>query len=94
MHCLKMVIDLKSIEHETEIDSVIGAEQFDLKPENVRIISNVVVRVFVRKSDHKIQAEGRLKTEAEVDCDRCLEPTKRTLNIEFDLSFVPPEHFP
>lgn len=89
-----MIIDLKSIEHETEIDSVLGAEEIDLKPETVRIVSDVVIKTVVKKSDHKVDAEGRLQTDVEADCDRCLEPTKRTLNIEFHLAFVTPEHFP
>ena len=88
-----MIIDLNSFERERRIDETIPAEAIDLDLPNARIASDVSIQGELTKAAASAELKGRLAGMLEIDCDRCLEPQKRPIEIELDLEFVPEKHF-
>lgn len=88
-----MIIDLNSFERDRRIDETIPAADVDLDLANARIASDVKVQGEIAKAAASTILKGRLSGTLEIDCDRCLEPQKRPVDIELDLEFVPERAF-
>jgi len=84
-----MIIDLNSFEREKAIDETLAAEVVDLELPNARIVSNVGLVGRAIKTSGIVGLIGRLTGTVEIDCDRCLLPLERPIDIEFDLEFAP-----
>lgn len=88
-----MIIDLNSFERERRIDETIPAGEIDLDLPNARVASDVKIDGDLSKSAASTTLKGRLAGTLEIDCDRCLEPQQRPIDIELDLEFVPERSF-
>ena len=88
-----MIIDLNSFERERRIDETIPAGELDLDLSNARIAPDVSFQGELAKTAASTELKGRLSGEMEIDCDRCLEPQQRSIDIELDLEFVPEKDF-
>ncbi|MDI1241209.1 MAG: DUF177 domain-containing protein [bacterium] len=84
-----MNIDLNSFEREKAIDETLQMGGVDLGLANARVGSAIRLDGKAVKSAGVIALTGRLSGSVELDCDRCLEPVERPLDIELDLEFVP-----
>lgn len=83
-----MIVDLNSFGREYEIDTRLASADIDLDEPNARVSSDVDITGRLTKLSHSIGLSGKLATTLEIDCDRCLEPQKVPVNIDFDLEFV------
>lgn len=88
-----MIIDLNSFERERRIDETLPAESIELDLPNARIASDVSLNGELSKSAASTTLKGKLVGTLEIDCDRCLEPQQRPMDIELDLEFVPERVF-
>lgn len=88
-----MIIDLNSFEQGRRIDETISAGEIDLDLPNARIAADVVLKGELIKSAASTVLKGRLSGALEIDCDRCLEPQQRPIDIELELEFVPDSSF-
>ena len=88
-----MIIDLNSFERERRIDEIIPAEEIDLDLSNARVVSDISLKGDLVKASASTELRGRLAGTLEIDCDRCLEPQQRPIDIELDLEFVPETQF-
>lgn len=84
-----MNIDLNSFESEKAIDETLAAEVLDLDLPNARIVLNVRLMCRAIKTAGIVGLIGRLTGNLEIDCDRCLLPVERPIDIELDLEFAP-----
>ncbi len=89
-----MILDLNNVgSHSSTFDVEIAAGEVDLEEENVSLVSDVTSTIDAARSDDGIDLKGRFEAELEVACVRCLEHTRLTLPVEFDVRYVPPEKF-
>ena len=88
-----MIIDLNSFERERRIDETIPAGEVDLDLANTRVVSDLTLQGNVVKSAASTALNGKLSGTLEIDCDRCLEPQRRPIDIQLDLEFVPERSF-
>lgn len=84
-----MSIDLNSFEREKAIDETLAAEFVDLELANARVAGPVRLMAQAVKGSAGVGIAGNLTGTVEIDCDRCLEPVKRQVDIELDLEFAP-----
>lgn len=84
-----MNIDLNSFEREKAIDETLPMAGVDLELANARVVSAIRLDGKATKSAGVIALTGRLTGCVELDCDRCLEPVERPVDIELDLEFLP-----
>lgn len=86
-----MNIDLNSFEREKAIDETLSVDGIDLELENARIAAPIELDGKAVKTSGIVVITGRLTGTVEIDCDRCLEPEQRPIDIELDLEFLPNE---
>ena len=85
----EMIIDLNSFESEKAIDETLAVAAVDLELANARIVSPVRLEAKAVKTSAFLAITGKMTGSIEIDCDRCLEPVQRPLDIGLDLEFVP-----
>ena len=88
-----MIIDLNSFERERRIDETLPAGSIELELPNARVISDVAFEGELSKSAASTTLKGTLTGIVEINCDRCLEPQQRPMDVELDLEFVPERSF-
>ena len=88
-----MIIDLDSFERIRRIDETLPAGSINLDLPNARIASDVSLQGELSKSAASTELKGKLAGTMEIDCDRCLKPQQRQMDIELDLEFVPERSF-
>jgi len=54
-----------------------------------RIVAPVALDFDIHKDKEKFRLEGRVRTELELPCSRCLEPFRLPVDAAFDLRFLP-----
>ncbi len=84
-----MNVDLNSFEREKAIDETLPIGSVDLDLAYARVESPVTIEGIAAKVAGVIALTGRLTGIVEIDCDRCLEPARRPVDIALDLEFVP-----
>ena len=57
--------------------------------EHARLTSPATVRGSARRRGEEIRLRGKIETEVEVSCDRCLAAVRLPLEVEFDTAFIP-----
>lgn len=68
-----------------------GAEEIDLEDEGARLVADTRVEGTASRKGEQIRLRGRVQTEVELLCDRCLAPSRAPLEVEFDTSFISQE---
>jgi uncharacterized protein len=86
-----MNIDLNSFERDKAIDETLSVDAVDLELDNARIESPIRIEGRAIKTSGIVTIAGRLSGSIEIDCDRCLKPVERSIDVELDLEFVPDE---
>ena len=85
-----------------EVESLTGAAKpfaHTYRPEEValdeeelaRLTSPVTVEGVASRKGEEVRLRGKINTEVEVPCDRCLARLRLPLEVEFDTAFVPQE---
>ena len=89
-----MIVDLAEIEGGSRrFEFALKGADLEQDAANVRFTDDVRVTGEVHKQSVQIDVQGRITGPAEFDCTRCLNPVPQELAIDFDVSFVAPEHF-
>ena len=85
-----MVLDLTRIRQpETELEKTYEASAFEGRDHVFRIVAPVDLRFTVYKDRDRYRLVGRVKTELELGCSRCLEPYRTPVDTAFDLRYLP-----
>ena len=66
-------------------------EEVELEEEWARLLTDALVEGAATRKGEQVRLRGRIKTEVELLCDRCLAPEHAPLAVEFDTSFIPQE---
>jgi uncharacterized protein len=87
---MSMLLDLSRLRGGGErLDRQVPPEAFDAAAEEYRVAAPVIFGADVRKDGEKVRLSGRLTTDLEVACSRCLEPYIVKVDSKFDLLFLP-----
>ena len=85
-----MFISLEEFqEHPLRFDESFGPGRIDYQSEGLRQVGELNVVGVATLSGQEIQVKGRLITELELSCARCLEPTYHLVRRSFDLCYQP-----
>lgn len=89
-----MIVDLSQLKDaRTAFDFSFSANEIDLENESARLKNTVKASGQIAKRGTQTDVAGELSAEAEIDCNRCLQPVERRLEIPFKASFVTPEFY-
>jgi uncharacterized protein len=76
------VINLQNLEQgESHVEMIGSGADLDLGPEGDRLAGPVVVRAAVFRSGQKIEVQGMLLADLQMECDRCLESVPVSLRL-------------
>jgi uncharacterized protein len=85
-----MLLDLRGFRSGAdEIDRQYPSEAFPLEGEEFRVVAPVRLTARVVKDAEKVRLVGRVQTQLEATCGRCLEPFPIPVDAPFDLLFLP-----
>jgi uncharacterized protein len=70
-----------------EVDQKSG--HFEIDQEDCTLSANVRVQGTLKKVSKEVYLEGRLQTEVQVLCGRCLEPVRAPVDCDVSARFVP-----
>lgn len=76
-------------EHPVRFDESFGPGRVDYQVEGLRQVAGLNVVGVATLLDTEIQVKGRLITELELACARCLEPVHHVVRRSFDLTYQP-----
>ena len=89
-----MIIELSSLDDISRpFDLKFAGEEIDLDVENVKLTGTVEAKGEVSKHIAQTDIRGHIDAKALMDCVRCLQPVERLVSIDFEVSYVDPEHF-
>lgn len=87
---MSMLLDLNRLRGgAARIDRQEPPEAFDATAEDFRVVAPVVLGADARKDKEKVRLIGRVTSELEVSCSRCLESYRIPVDSTFDLLFMP-----
>ena len=86
-----MIIDLTRLSE--NVKDFAFTSRPDLEDDSARLVKPVEVTGKLRKRIAQIDVEGNIKGEIEIDCTRCLVPTKTILDVPFKAVFVTEENY-
>lgn len=87
---MSMLLDLNRLRGGGgRIDRQDPPEAFDSTDEDFKVVAPVVFGADVRKDEEKVRVTGRVTTELEVACSRCLEPFRIPVDSAFALLYLP-----
>lgn len=87
---MSMILDLSRLRGGGgRIDRQDPPEALGSTEDDFRVVTPVVFGADVRKDREKVRLTGRMTTELEVPCSRCLEPFRIPVDSPFDLLFLP-----
>jgi len=90
-----MKVDLLSVSDEPlPFSFQLAPGDIDLDTEGVRVVGDISVVGELSKNAAKTDVRGSIKAPVEIDCTRCLSPTRQSLDIVFDADFVDKALFP
>jgi len=83
------MIELNSLgELSKSNDLEIPVEQIELDIENARLVAPVRLNCEVSRTGSQTDVTGKIATQIEVDCIRCLEPLSVPLKFDFDVRYI------
>lgn len=87
---MNMLLDLSRLRGGAgRIDRHDPPDAFESTDQDFRVVVPVTFQADVRKDREKVRIVGRLATELEVPCSRCLEPYRIAVDVPVDLLFLP-----
>jgi len=89
-----MIIELGTLdEGPRPFEFSLATGETDLDLDNTRIVGSVNAQGVVVQRTTQTEISGVISAEMEFDCVRCLRPVESRRKIEFEVSYVAPEHF-
>lgn len=89
-----MIIDLFELsEPVSGFNAELSPAEINLEEESARLAEPVKIEGKVRKGIAQTDVEGRIATEIEIDCARCLSAAKTALDFPFKVTFVTEENY-
>jgi len=89
-----MIIELSSLDDNPRpFDVKFARQAIELDVEGVRLVGTVDARGELSRRIAQTDVRGHVDATAVMDCVRCLQPVKRPVSVDFDVSYVDPEHF-
>ena len=87
---MSMLLDLSRLRGGGgRIDRQDPPDVFNAADEDFRVVAPVVFGADAHKDKDKVRLVGRVTSELEVACGRCLEPFRISVDSTFDLLFLP-----
>ena len=89
-----MIVELTDIAGASRrFDFELSPDELDLEDSDLSLKSGVHVTGEVEKTAAELMVRGSITGDGEIECSRCLDPVEQKLKIDFQVSFVTPEHF-
>lgn len=89
-----MIVDLMTIKDANAVfDLTIEPNEIDFGDETVKLKTAVRVEAKIKKGIVQTDVSGRIKTDAAVECLRCLQPVEKSLDLRFSAAFVTAENY-
>ena len=63
--------------------------EVELEDEGARLVSAAEVTGSASRKGEEVRLSGKIVTEVELLCDRCLAPSRAPLEVEFETRFIP-----
>ena len=73
----------------THFDRTFGPAEVEQEGDTYRIVAPVAVAFDIHKDSDRFRLVGRVRTELELPCSRCLEPFRLPIDAPFDLRYLP-----
>lgn len=87
-----MLLDLRRMrEAHDRIDRRFDASAFDQSDEVYRVVAPVRLTFDITKDGKQFRLAGRVQTQVQLSCGRCLEPFELAVDEPFDLLYLPYE---
>jgi uncharacterized protein len=85
-----MILDLSRIRQpETPLSRCYEPSRFDGRGADFRVVAPVALEGRIDKDHDRFRLVGRVSTELELDCSRCLEAFRWPVNADFDVRYLP-----
>ena len=85
-----MRIELDKVgKHGAAFAHVYQPEELALVEEGVRLVRPPALNGRIDRDGRSVRLKGSITAQAEVDCDRCLQPISVPIAAEFEVSYVP-----
>jgi uncharacterized protein len=89
-----MIIEISSLDDKPRpFDLKLAGEEIDLDVEGVKLSGTVEANGEVSRRIAQTDVRGHIGATAVMDCVRCLQAVERPVSVDFDVSYVDPEHF-
>jgi uncharacterized protein len=90
-----MIIDLLNVGDEPiSFDLTVEPDDIDLGSDRARVVGNARVIGHLSHNEARTEVQGDIRVPIEIDCTRCLKPTRREIDTAFRATFVGKELFP
>ena len=87
-----MIIELFSVKDSPhKLEFSLEPAEIELEQESVKLIETIKTTGELTKGIAQIDIEGVIRTKAEIECTRCLQPIEKDFEIPFNASFIAPE---
>jgi len=84
-----MRIELENLEGgKGKLAHIYQPEELNPVDERVSLIAPVGVNGTVRLSGNEVFVNGHIDTQAQVECDRCLQPVEQPIKADFTLEYI------
>jgi uncharacterized protein len=89
-----MIIDVNEIEGAARpFDFTLEPDDLALEQPGFRLTKDIRVEGDVEKHAAQIGVKGSIRSEAEIECTRCLKSISQPVAVDFDIAFVGAENF-
>lgn len=84
-----MRIELDKLEGKSDTFAhVYQPEDITLDDEGMRLTEAPEIAGSIKRSGEQVRLRGRVKAQAEIECDRCLTPINVPVDNEFDVTYI------
>lgn len=88
-----MKIDLSTLkESKKSFDFLIKPSEIDFEGEGIKPLDEIRVEGVLSNGIVQTDIEGKIFAKVELDCNRCLEPVEKKLEIPFEVGFMTAEN--
>jgi uncharacterized protein len=74
---------------ETDVTRQYEPEEFEGRTSQFKVVAPVDLRFRVHKDKDRYRLVGQVATTLEQTCSRCLEPFRQTIDVPFDVRYLP-----
>ena len=89
-----MIIELDSFEGSLKrFEIEVASDAVELDEDHAKLMAPVRFAGEVHRSGNEVDVQGRIQTQLEIECLRCLEPVQTPLNLDFKARFLSAKDF-